>query len=341
LTQNAAFFPGAEHVPDTDKDIEQAMIAVPLIFKEELLGVITISRYGLGEFDTFYDKVLMELIGDIAASSIKTSSLLTELQIKNEQLTHQQEILNSEFDSAFEDRGERYAGIVFYDTVAHDIKNVLNIIKAELSKLQENNRFMRSLSKSDRINFGNAIQRIENSQETVDEFLDLALKPPTGNKADPHHLIKRALRLMKPRLDNNHVEVYEKISEDLPSVKVNIFRILEVILNLLSNAIKAMESKPINRRELTIKASLTSDGKSVQIVVSDTGIGIKREHIQSIFTRGHSWWPGRETSGSGIGLHVSKTIVEQEGGSLYLADTKYGYGSTFIINLPVTKEVIL
>ena len=100
-------------------------------------------------------------------------------------------------------------------------------------------------------------------------------------------------------------------------------------MNLMLNAIEAMTETP---GELTIKSQLTQGGE-VQVSVSDTGVGLPADNIDQIFS---AFFTTKE-QGSGMGLAISRSIIESHGGRLW-ANPNAGPGATFHFSLPIESE---
>jgi signal transduction histidine kinase len=112
----------------------------------------------------------------------------------------------------------------------------------------------------------------------------------------------------------------------LPAARFDYERILQVLANLLSNALKF--TGPGGRIELRAER----DGPHIRISVSDTGSGIPEDHLESVFERFRQVNRG-DRRGHGLGLHISKSIVEKHGGRIW-AESTPGKGSTFHFTLP-------
>jgi signal transduction histidine kinase len=116
--------------------------------------------------------------------------------------------------------------------------------------------------------------------------------------------------------------------------KVNCDRdkIHEVILNLLGNAVKFT---PVGGK---ISLSYSKEGETVQINVKDNGPGISEEDKSKLFQKfsrlEHSYMKMAETTGTGLGLYISKQIVSLHGGRIWV-DSKVGEGSTFSFTIPL------
>jgi PAS domain S-box-containing protein len=110
------------------------------------------------------------------------------------------------------------------------------------------------------------------------------------------------------------------------------FRLDQVVTNLLSNAIKYGDGKPI---AITVEAVNKSD---VKIIVRDQGIGMEPDFLNKIFTPFEQGEPSAQRGGLGLGLYISRQIIEAHGGRITVTSMP-GEGSTFIVQLPrVAKE---
>jgi len=119
-----------------------------------------------------------------------------------------------------------------------------------------------------------------------------------------------------------HVEVGAPISG-----RWDRFRIEQVVGNLIGNAIKYGAGRPID-----VSAS-PSAGKAV-IAVSDQGVGISPEDQRRVFERFARLTPGRDYGGFGLGLWISRTIVEAHGGTIAVS-SQLGNGASFVVQLPL------
>jgi signal transduction histidine kinase len=128
--------------------------------------------------------------------------------------------------------------------------------------------------------------------------------------------------------------LYEEIEPDLPEVLADRVRITQVLLNLLSNAAKFTE-----RGSITIQArcSLADEpAEMIMISITDTGIGIAPEHQALVFEefRQADESLSRRFGGTGLGLPISRHLVEMHGGTLEL-HSESGVGSTFFFSMPI------
>jgi signal transduction histidine kinase len=114
----------------------------------------------------------------------------------------------------------------------------------------------------------------------------------------------------------------------LPKITADRVQLQQVFMNLVLNAIDAMEE---SGGELTVKSEL-HDGQ-LQFSVSDTGVGLRVEEMDQIFSAFFTTKP----NGSGMGLTISRSIVESHGGRLW-AIANQGSGATFFFTLPPRSD---
>jgi signal transduction histidine kinase len=141
---------------------------------------------------------------------------------------------------------------------------------------------------------------------------------------------RRALRLAAPELQANQVSVTTEFLDNLTHVYADATQLQQLILNLIRNAIDAMSSVAPELRQLGL-ATKIREGSTVLLSVQDTGAGVPVEDRDRIFDAFFTTKP----SGMGLGLAISRTIVESHGGSLRLAKSGPN-GSIFEITLPIS-----
>lgn len=128
------------------------------------------------------------------------------------------------------------------------------------------------------------------------------------------------------------VELTLDVSADLPTVRADTDRLLQILLNLLTNA---LQYTPSGGR---VTVSAEARPKEIWVRVQDTGIGIPPEHLSRIFDRFYRVDKSRSRQsggGSGIGLTICKHLVEAHGGRIWAESAGEGQGSTFIFTLPL------
>jgi C4-dicarboxylate-specific signal transduction histidine kinase len=141
-------------------------------------------------------------------------------------------------------------------------------------------------------------------------------------------IIKEVLALTHREIQKNRVIVKTQFANDVPYVLGDRVQIQQVLLNLILNAVEAMATVDNRRRVLTITTQLTGD--QVQIAIKDSGPGLDQETEARMFDAFFT----KKENGMGIGLSISRSIVEQLGGKLW-AESQTDRGASFLFTLPV------
>jgi signal transduction histidine kinase len=139
---------------------------------------------------------------------------------------------------------------------------------------------------------------------------------------------------MLPLFDEKGVELKSAVPGDLPSVLADVDRVVQVLSNLLSNALR---HTPDGGR---VVVEAEASGDEVTFEVTDTGTGIAPEHLERLFERFYrvekSRSRGEARGGSGVGLAISRALVEAMGGRIWVESPGLGEGATFAFTLPVS-----
>src|SRR5712692_9853779 len=149
---------------------------------------------------------------------------------------------------------------------------------------------------------------------------------------DANELIREMIVLLRGEANRYSISIRAELAEDLPKVMVDRVQLQQVFMNLMLNGIEAMKGT-IGGGELTIK-SKAGDGQLL-ISVSDTGVGLPPEQADQIF---RAFFTTKD-NGTGMGLPISRSIIESHGGHLWVAGAS-GCGATFQFTLPVTVAPI-
>lgn len=151
---------------------------------------------------------------------------------------------------------------------------------------------------------------------------------------DLNQVVRDATELASPAARHAQVALRFELAEELPSVVVDDLQLQQVVLNLVRNAIEAVEHADCVQREVTVASRLAEDGW-VEVAVSDTGPGLGETEIERLLDRFFVARDGNE--GLGIGLAISRTIVEDHGGYLRVENVAGG-GAVFSFVLPAADR---
>jgi signal transduction histidine kinase len=142
-------------------------------------------------------------------------------------------------------------------------------------------------------------------------------------------LVTDAVDSVRSLAEANRLQLGLELPEDLPQVRCDRTRVLQVLGNLLGNAVKFTQESG------RITAGARVQGEEVRFHVRDTGNGIPLEQLPYIFDR---YWQAKDSAsrGAGLGLAIAKGLVEAHGGRIW-AESVPGKGSTFFFSLPIAR----
>ena len=131
---------------------------------------------------------------------------------------------------------------------------------------------------------------------------------------------------------DNHNKIKLEISPNLPEVKVDAAKIEQAVMNCLSNAYKFSPK----RGEVTMRVKEVTHNKQrkVLIAIEDQGIGMTPEQLDRMFEKFYRADSSGAIQGTGLGMAIIKSIIEQHGGSIEI-ESKYGKGTKVMLYLPV------
>jgi PAS domain S-box-containing protein len=185
-----------------------------------------------------------------------------------------------------------------------------------------------------RLSVAGIIKEGNRAGEIIQRVRALAKKtPPQKTMLGVNEAIEEVIGLVGAELAKHQVLLLKELMSDLPTVFGDRVQLQQVILNLIANGIEAMEPVTERPRELSI-GSKSIDDNRVLISVSDCGTGIGPESVDHLF---EAFFTTKQ-EGMGLGLSISRTIVEGHGGRLSAIANK-PYGATFQFTLPVAADV--
>ena len=167
------------------------------------------------------------------------------------------------------------------------------------------------------------------ASEVISRIRSLAKKHvPTKSPVDLSDIAREVISLVGHEAQRKQVTLRSDLSPSLPPVAGDRVQLQQVLLNLVMNGIEAMNEIDGRKRELTVETDVCESG--VLAAVSDCGVGIELAQAEQIFRPFHTTKPG----GLGMGLAISRSIIESHGGKLWAEPNKYR-GATFKFTLPL------
>jgi light-regulated signal transduction histidine kinase (bacteriophytochrome) len=214
---------------------------------------------------------------------------------------------------------------------SHDLQEPLRMVTSYVTLLEKRNRDKLDSDSKDFINF--AVDGTKRMQQLINDLLTYSR---VGTRGKPFTKTN-CKTVMEKTIKNLEIAIKEKGAKvsynALPTIIADEAQIIQLFQNLIGNAIKFCQNKPPK-----IKIRTREDDDKWIFGVQDNGIGIApefHERIFQIFQRLHT---RQEYKGTGIGLAVSKRIVDRHGGKIWV-DSKPGKGTTFWFTIPKQNDV--
>lgn len=225
----------------------------------------------------------------------------------------------------------------FLANMSHELRTPLNAI-LNFTKFLSKDRYGKLTERQQELQ-QRVLANAEHLLDLINDILDLA-KIDSGSivlESEPCDLLPVLHRVMATAVGltrDKGLLLDSEVPDVLPLVLIDRSRVRQVLLNLLSNAAKFTK-----QGRVTLRACVVAD--MVRIAIEDTGIGIEPEHMTLIFEEFRQVQGGfqREQQGTGLGLPISKRLVEMHGGTIW-AESIPDVGSTFYFTLPLARTTI-
>ena len=299
-----SFAQGPEHLQALRAMNPTSVMALPLLRHERVLGALAFISSTASRHYGRVDLRLAEALAERAAVAIENARLYrasvnaTELR-------------------------DQVLGVV-----AHDLRNPLSTILMQASVVKSHGPQPERRSQKPMEVIERAARRMN---RLIQDLLDVALMEAgqlTIKQAQlsASRLIVEVVDMQRPLASSSSVELRVEVDPDIPDVSADRDRLLQVFENLIGNAIK------FTRAGGHITAGATSKDDEVVFWVADTGCGIASENLPHVFD---PFWQATKAGrqGAGLGLPITKGIVEAHGGRIWVESTAGG-GSTFFFTIP-------
>ena len=290
---------------------DASLIAGPVSSGDHVVGLLVGYSSKPGTFTTEHLQQLLAY-APVAANIIANASAEEKAEIKasftTDDLCHFFRLITmGEFSACF----------------AHEVRNPLMHIRGNLQLINESvpaDHPLRSrLQAIDRHSL-----RIK---EMADRMLDFSKKRTRRlERCDVAELISDALRFVRPYVLRKFIDVQVHLDRELPAINADRWQMVQALVNLLQNAVDAMEETQC--RVLSIAAGIEQN--KMRIGISDTGTGIESANMSRIF---EAFFTTKGDQGTGLGLYVTRQIVEDHGGTVSVQTGDRG--TTFNIVLPL------
>jgi GAF domain-containing protein len=294
----------------------RALLAVPLVREDHLLGGLTVIRKATGAFEP----EVIELLRTFATQSalaIQNARLFREIEDKSRQL-----------EAASRHKSE------FLANMSHELRTPLNAVIG-FSEVLLQRMFGELNAKQDEY-LKDIYASGQHLLSLINDILDLSKIEAGRMELAPasYHLptvLENAVTLVRERAARHGIALHLDLDPRLGELVGDERKVKQVLLNLLSNAVKFT---PEGGR-ISLKARLTAG--AVEVAVTDTGIGIAPDDQMAVFEefRQVGTDETRKQEGTGLGLTLAKKFVDLHGGRIWV-ESELGRGSTFTFTLPAS-----
>jgi len=238
--------------------------------------------------------------------------------------------------------------------LAHKNNDEFGILASAFNKMMSDLRITREVLENSSRNFEAEVQsksrqlkRLQNQlieQEVMASFGKLVMNIPQEDmiinllqfvkepeRVNISNYLKFIIEVFRKRCEKEHIKVVTRF-EPLPPITSSIIKLNHIFITLMTNAEEAIKSSD-NKDKGIIEVQSSSAHGIIKISIKDNGTGITEDNFPKLF---EPFFSTKEFSeGIGLGLYVSKSIIEKEGGTMYAYNNKNESGVTFIIELPI------
>jgi signal transduction histidine kinase/DNA-binding response OmpR family regulator len=297
----------------------RSLVAIPMARADRVVGAMVVRRKTPG------------LLSDETCEVLEAFASQSAIALTNARLYQQLELQSAELAEASQHKSE------FLASMSHELRTPLNAVIGFSEVLLE--RMFGDLNERQEDYLRDILNSGRHLLALLNDVLDLS-KVEAGHMELDHtefpvvETVDYALSMVRERAMAHGITLSREVSPGVDVVRADELRFKQVLLNLLSNAVKFT---PDGGR-VEVRAQV-GEGE-LEITVSDTGMGIHPADQQRIFD---SFQQGgrtaRTSEGTGLGLTLSKRIVELHGGRLWL-NSEVGHGSTFGFSIPLDRSVV-
>jgi len=354
--------------PSGSKYGSPSFLSMPIFIKENLVAVINLSRKeGHVFFDPNDEQIAAIMIGEIAFAleniklHLEIQDHLNNLERRTLELEGANKLLTTEIDNrkqaevalnkAYDELKQTQAQLIqsaklssigeLSAGVAHELNQPLMVIRGHAQML------LRQLTPE--MDFYEEMELIERNTKRLMRIINhlrvFSRQSDTNFMAmDVNTVIENAFLMIAEQLRLKEIEIDQKLNPDIPEVRGDENQLEQVLLNLITNARDAIEQKKKSDgdtstvfKKLSVETRYAeSNGKYVEILVSDTGCGIPKEDAHKIFD---PFFTTKDVgSGTGLGLSISYGIIQDHKGNIEVSETG-PEGTTICIRLPVLSSV--
>jgi len=313
------------------------IVVLPILFEGEVKAVVELSS--LERFNSTHQAFLDQLTESIGIvlhtieANTRTENLLRQSQSLASELQNRQEELQKTNLELAEKARSNLAKDQFLAMLSHELRTPLTPVLASALALESEPALPQEVHESLHM-----IRRnVELEARLIDDLLDLT-RIDRGKVqlnfevVDAHTLLQNALEICQAEIDRKHLRRSLNLGARKVHLRADPARLQQIFWNLINNAVKFTPSDG----QISISTSNTSKGE-LRVEIADTGLGIESEALPKIFD---AFEQGERTQlgGLGLGLAISKALVEAHKGTITAQSVGRNKGSTFTLVFPTSEK---
>ncbi len=310
FAQRAALFRRYPHITGRSVGPDDALAAIPLTFRGRSLGAVALTFRRLHDF-AGADRAFLMSLATLAAQAIDRARLFEAERVSR---------LEAEAANRLKDE--------FLATMSHELRTPLNAVVGWATLLRT-----KAIDPAEAEHAIEAIYRNARAQtKLVEDILDVS-RIVSGNlrletaPVDVASVVEAAVDVLRPAADAKQIELRLTL-EDSCVISGDAARLQQIVWNLVSNAVKFTPDRG------RIEVSITRSDARVAILVRDTGSGIPPEFLPHVFERFRQVDGSTTRRHGGLGLAITRHLVELHGGTIEAKSGGVGTGATFTVEFP-------
>jgi two-component system NtrC family sensor kinase len=324
----------------------QAVLLIPMISKDHLIGMIGLGQKKSGQLFVQEDLELLSTIANQSVTAIDNARMYEALEKMNMDLEKKVEQRTADLCRALEEKDLTQKQLVQSESlaaigqlvagVAHELNNPLasasSLIQSSRESVSEWDvpQNLRSEVEEDLLF---SIKELRRAGDIVRSLLDLSRQTQTYEEpVRIHAALDDALRVLHNQYKHMSVNIHSQYEDNLPDVQGNFANIGQVFINVIKNAIQSL---PEGKGAVTLRTRYGKETDCVIIEIEDTGEGIPPAHLKDIFKPFYT--TKAVGAGTGLGLYISHEIITRHGGTISVR-SELGQGTVFTIELPCRRR---
>jgi two-component system NtrC family sensor kinase len=327
-------------------DKMQAVLLVPLISKDRLIGMIVLGQKKSGQLFVQEDMELLSTIANQSVTAIDNARMYEALVKMNLELEKRVEQRTADLCEALAEKERTQKQLIQSESLAaigqlvagtaHELNNPLasasSLVQTSVESIRQWNMAEKARSDvEDDLLF--SLKELRRAGAIVKSLLGLSRQ--TQTYVEPVHInaaLDDALRVLYNQYKHLKVAVDKEYDDSLPDVQGNFANLGQVFINVIKNAIQAL---PEGKGKVTLKTRYEKDSDCVIVEIGDTGSGISGARLKDIFK---PFYTTKEVGqGTGLGLYISHEIVKRHGGTIHVR-SETDRGTVVTIELPCQRR---